>query len=270
MENPKIKEPRGILNPREGEKRFRLSRHAPSRDLAPFVEWYWIVEWDLGGRGPYCQETLPHPSVHLVFERGASAIFGVMRGKFSRLLNGKGRAFGVKFRPGGFYPFVKRPISGLTDKSIRLQKVFGIESEALEKRIVSLEDRGEMVGVAETFLRERLPERDETVGLIDRIVGCIMEDRNITRVEELAGRFDVNIRTLQRIFSRYVGVSPKWVIRRYRLHEAADRLAEGEAMNWSDLALELGYFDQAHFIRDFKSIVGVSPAEYAKSIDQSI
>jgi AraC-like DNA-binding protein len=56
------------------------------------------------------------------------------------------------------------------------------------------------------------------------------------------------------------------VIRRYRLHDAADRLAEGESVNWPDLALDLGYFDQAHFIKDFKAIVGVPPAEYARSI----
>ncbi len=266
----KIEEPRGILSPRAGEKRFRLSRHPPSSDLEPFVEWHWIVEWDLSGREPYRQENLPHPSVHLVFERDASAIFGVMLGKFSRLLDGKGRAFGVKFRPGGFYPFVKRPVSGLTDKSIRLWEVFGVESEALEERILALEDEGEMVGIVETFLREGLPERDETVELIGWLVECVVENRDITRVEDVAGRFDMNIRALQRIFSRYVGVSPKWVIRRYRLHDAADRLAEGEGVNWPDLALDLGYFDQAHFIKDFKAIVGIPPAEYARSIGSDV
>ena len=71
---------------------------------------------------------------------------------------------------------------------------------------------------------------------------------------------------LQRIFSQYVGVGPKWVIKRYRLQEAADQVADGEVVNWAKLALDLGYFDQAHFIKDFKSIVGKAPAEYTQEL----
>ena len=77
-------------------------------------------------------------------------------------------------------------------------------------------------------------------------------------------------RPLQRIFSQYVGVSPKWVIMRYRLQEAADQLARNEIVNWPKMALDLGYFDQAHFIKDFKMIVGRTPAEYARSVDSGL
>jgi AraC-like DNA-binding protein len=83
------------------------------------------------------------------------------------------------------------------------------------------------------------------------------------RVGELAARHGMSPRSLQRLFRRYVGVSPKWVLRRYRLHEAAERIAEGRDGDWARPALDLGYFDQAHFIRDFKALVGASPAQYA-------
>ena len=76
-------------------------------------------------------------------------------------------------------------------------------------------------------------------------------------------RFGLSARSLQRLFRRYVGVGPKWVLQRYRLHEAAERIADGEGGDWAAFALELGYFDQAHFIKDFKALVGCSPAEYA-------
>jgi AraC-like DNA-binding protein len=69
---------------------------------------------------------------------------------------------------------------------------------------------------------------------------------------------------LQRWFNEYVGVGPKWVINRYRLHEAIERLAGDLPVDWTQLALELGYFDQAHFIRDFKALVGVPPAAYVR------
>ncbi len=261
----KIDKPRGILNPQGGEKMFHLSRYQPSEDLEYFVEHYWIVEWDLRSREPYNQETLPHPSVHLVIERGDSRVFGVIQGKFSRTLADQGWAFGVKFRPGGFYPFVKWSVSRLTNDSVGLRDVFGGQGEAVEKEILALQDEAELVGVAETFLRGQLPERDCTVELVGRVVDCIIANPEITRVDDVVSRFDLNKRTLQRIFERYVGVSPKWVIRRYRLHEAADRLAGGEAVSLPEMALNLGYFDQAHFIKDFKKIVGMTPAKYAKN-----
>ena len=69
--------------------------------------------------------------------------------------------------------------------------------------------------------------------------------------------------TLERTFRRCVGVGPKWILRRFRVHEACERIAAGAPPCWSALAAELGYFDQAHFIRDFKSQVGRTPAEYA-------
>lgn len=256
---------RGILNPQVGESKFQLARHLPAPDLAFFVQRYWIITWDLCGQEPYVQETLPYPCVNLVIEKDLSRIYGVVRGKFSRLLENKGRVFGVKFRPGAFYPFVKSPVSRLTDGSISLCDVFGVEGQALEEALLSSEDEGRMITLAECFLRARLPERDEAVEVINQIVDRIIADQEITKVDDVVRRFNLTKRTLQRLFSRYVGVSPKWVIRRYRLQEAAEQLTGSEVMDWPKMALDLGYFDQAHFIRDFKAIVGMSPAEYARS-----
>ena len=270
MVESRVGKPKGILNSRAGEKRFQLSRPLPSEDLGFFVEHYWIVNWDLRGQKPYQSEVLPYPCVHLIIEKDQSRIYGVMKEKFSRLLADKGKVLGVKFRPGAFYPFWKSPVSGLTGGSIGLQDAFGVEGEDLEEVILSMEDEEKMIEVVEAFLRERLPERDENVETVNRVVDLIAADRETTRVAEVAGRLHLNKRTLQRLFYRYVGVGPKWVIRRYRLHEAADRLAEDEAVNWPEMALNLGYFDQAHFIKDFKALVGASPAEYARNAGQNL
>lgn len=97
--------PRGILNLRSGEAFDGLSRYWPSGDPAPFVEHYWIVRWNLSE--PRVVETLPHPSVHMVLESsGSSEIVGLMRKRFSRMLEGRGWVLGTRFRPGGFRPFV--------------------------------------------------------------------------------------------------------------------------------------------------------------------
>jgi AraC-like DNA-binding protein len=261
-----IRKPRGILNFKAGEKKFQLSRHLPSQDLRFFVERYWIVNWDLRGQEPYVQETLPFPCVNLVFEKDRSRVYGVDTGKFARLLENQGRVFGIKFKPGAFYPFVKFPVSQLTNTSISFCDAFGIDSKALEEAILSQEDEGEMVKLAEKFLRERLPEQDKHVRAINEIVDYIIAHREITKVDDVVNQLNLNKRTLQRLFRQYVGVSPKWVIKRYRLHEVAERLAEGDVMDWPSMVLELGYSDQAHFIKDFKTIVGRTPAEYAKHI----
>jgi AraC-like DNA-binding protein len=115
----------------------------------------------------------------------------------------------------------------------------------------------------EGFLRARWPAPDPNVELVGKIVSVLLHDREVARVEEVVERFGVPARTLQRLFNRYVGVSPKWVLRRYRLHEAAARLADEQHRPWAEVAAELGYFDQSHFIRDFTAAVGLTPAAYA-------
>jgi AraC-like DNA-binding protein len=86
----------------------------------------------------------------------------------------------------------------------------------------------------------------------------------IRTVDDLADQTGISKRSLQRLFREYVGVPPKWVIRRYRLHELIERLEAGDPLDWPDLALELGYFDQAHLINDFRAITGYSPADYQR------
>jgi len=263
---PNILNSRGILNPQVAEKKFQISRHSPAQDLAYFVERYWIIHWDLRGQPPYMQETLPYPCVNLAIEKDRSGVFGVSTGKFARLLEEKGMVFGVKFRPGAFYPFVQWPVSRITNGSMLLQDAFGVDANPLETTILALDDNDKMIERVECFLRERLPEQDENVSLINQIVDYIIAHPEITRVDEVVSRLNLNKRALQRLFSQYVGVSPKWVIQRYRLHEAVEKLDNGQIVDWPKLALELGYFDQAHFIKDFKTIVGRTPGEYARHI----
>ncbi len=80
---------------------------------------------------------------------------------------------------------------------------------------------------------------------------------------DLARRLALSVRSLQRLFAEQVGLSPAWVIRRYRLHEAAARATEGGEVDWARLAAELGYCDQAHLVRDFTATVGTPTARYA-------
>jgi AraC-like DNA-binding protein len=121
-----------------------------------------------------------------------------------------------------------------------------------------------MIEASNAFFRVRLPAPDPKIDLAAKIVRLIVERREIKTVADLKANTGIGIRKLQRLFSEYVGVSPKWVIRRNRLHEVVGILNSGAQPDWPQVALELGYFDQAHLINDFKSIVGFPPAEYQK------
>jgi AraC-like DNA-binding protein len=258
--------PRGVLKTAfADERRFSHARYHPSPGLAPFVEHFWAVSWDLRGQPAERTETLPHPSVHMLFERNVGGrIAGVAHGKFSRQMEGKGGVFAAKFTPGGFHPFAGVPLSTFTDRVVTLADVFGADASTLEHDILNTDDDAQRISIVEDFLRSRPIQQDENVARISQIVYSVACDRTIRKVEDLVDRYDLPKRTLQRLFAKYVGVSPKWVIQRYRLHEAAERLAADADIPQSTLALDLGYSDQAHFVREFKSVVGTSPASYAK------
>jgi AraC-like DNA-binding protein len=258
---------RGVLRPDLAATHFRLARHAPSDALAPFVDYYWIPRWDLRGQPPYEQTILPHPNVHLVFEASGAGIFGVDRRLFSRSLSGLGLAFGVRFRAGGFRPFWQAPISQLTDRVVPAARLFGPRAERTRQAIMGDGTFGagdaRMIGYAEALLGAVRPERDPLAEQAAALVSRITDDPGLRRVDQLSASSGMTPRTLQRLFADYVGVSPKWVMRRARLHEAAERADSGEPVDWACLASDLGYADQAHLTRDFTMTIGVPPSRYA-------
>src|SRR6185503_1630185 len=125
------------------------------------------------------------------------------------------------------------------------------------------EDDAEMAERASAFLLELRPARDALAEEAAEIVARITADRALKRVADVARVAGSSVRRLERLFERYVGVGPKWVVQRCRLHEALERIDRGGAApDWASLAAELGWSDQAHFIRDFKRLVGRTPAAY--------
>lgn len=257
---------RGILNPRAGGAHFALARHAPAPDLAHVVKRHWVVAWDLRGRPPFVQEVLPHPCVNLVIEPGRAAAHGVSTQRTRHLLAGTGVVVGTKFRPGGFAGLLPGPVCALTERWVALEEAFGEEGAALAREADALgRDVGARIAAVEAFVRRRLPAPSPAGELVREAVEVIARARAGTRVPAVAEAVGVSPRTLQRVFRERVGVGPKWVLQRHRVHEAAERMAAGERQDWAALALELGYFDQAHFIREFRALVGCPPAAYAEA-----
>ena len=254
----------GVLHAGTAATRFTLARRPPSAELAPFLDYFWVIRWDLRGQPPYEQAILPHPNMTLAFEAGGAGIFGVDRSIFTKRLTGDGKALGVRFRPGGFHPFYGKSIATLNDRVIPAREIFGQAADDACAAVMSPDaDDAAMVAAAEGLLRGFCPVPDPVACQVADMVERISTDQELRRVTALAEVFGLPERRLQRLFAEYVGVSPKWVMRRARLLEAARRADAGDVVDWAAIAVDLGYADQAHLTRDFTATLGVPPARYA-------
>ncbi|MRW90131.1 helix-turn-helix domain-containing protein [Duganella sp. FT80W] len=256
---------RGVVNPGAGEKMFRLERYLPEADLAPFVEHFWLVAWSLPDGVVHVQRTLPRHAIHVVFDAGRTAVFGVMTGSFEYTLQGAGRVLGISFRPGAFRAFLRAEVQSITDRQLPLSAVFDCDDVEAERSVLKAADDAGMVAAASALLRRALPAPDPVVEHIAAILQAIESNADITQVQQLADQVGISVRKLQMLFKDYIGASPKWIIRRKRLLDAADLLAKGSAIDLASLAQQLGYYDQSHFTTDFEKLVGKPPADYRRS-----
>jgi AraC-like DNA-binding protein len=261
---------RGVLRPAETAQVANLRREAPVSDaLQPFVERYWSVRWDLTGRPPFRSEVLSHPSVNVSVEAGthprfgvrlpAVLVHGVVTRRFTVDLVGAGRAVAMKFRPGGFTAFTgTRPARNSVS---RLGSELAVNSRRLLHDVLAADDDEAAAGVLDRALVPLAPEPSEPYLHLQGLLDAMVRDRGLVRVDQVAELAALSVRSLQRLFTTYVGVTPKSVLARYRLQDAAAAIDSGVG-DLAVLATELGWFDQAHFSRDFRAVVGTTPSAY--------
>ncbi|WP_229398813.1 helix-turn-helix domain-containing protein [Micromonospora okii] len=253
---------RGILDPQRLRREVSFRRRLPAAALRPYVEHYWLVDWDLAA--PFEQRVVPHPAVNVVFQRDGAGpetaeVAGVGRDLFRITLAGSGRVSGVQFRPGGFRPFWRGPVAELTGQ--RRPLAAGLVAGRLPCAGTDDERAATLDGLLLAWGPRAAPQTAEAMALADEI----RADRSVLRVDDLAHRHATTTRRLQRLFLDHVGVGPKWVIRRYRVQEAIERAAGGP-VDWAGLAADLGYADQAHLIREFAAAAGLTPSAYARRL----
>jgi AraC-like DNA-binding protein len=174
--------------------------------------------------------------------------------------------------PGGLGGLVPRRAAELADQVLPWAEVLGGAGETLAAAMCAVPGDGpdaelHRVGLFADGLAAALADADPArVDAARRVAGIAAwaeADRSLLRLADLSAAVGVAPRTLQRLFAEYVGVSPTWVLRRYRLLEAAERVRDGRQVRWAQVATELGYSDQAHLVRDFRAALGVTPQAYA-------
>lgn len=263
------KKPKGIINQAQFSQRVRFELIEPSHFLKDIVEHYWLIAWDLPKNQPHIQKVMPHPAIHATFLEQGASVQGITKTIYQHTLSGKGNLIGVKFKPAGFYPFANKakiPISSLTDQNQPITNFFDIDATSLTHKILSAKTNVGKIALVENKLFANFTNADANIKKINSMVKTIEENTCISNTTDLATIFAVEPRQVQRLFSKYIGIHPKWIINRYRIHQALDILENRTTFDWPQLALDLGYFDQAHFINDFKSLIGATPAQYIKQL----
>lgn len=244
-----------------------IHRYPPSGELAELIERFWIPVWSL--TEPSTQRTLQHPVGLIVVSNSYARCYGVVRGLSKVTLDGDGWAVGVMFKPAAATLVFGRPPADLVDTHFDLADLDTLDGPALSATILNAMadptvESSHRVAIAayERALAGFVPI-DEPGRLINAVIGWLADHPEVTRVAEVAAAFDLTERSLQRLVLGRVGLTPKWLIQRRRLHEAVGRLKAGRVA-LADLAAELGYADQAHFSNDFKAVTGVSPGHYQR------
>ncbi|MFK4730620.1 helix-turn-helix domain-containing protein [Agromyces mediolanus] len=266
---------RGVLAPAAGDPAIGaagspigMTRHAPAPALAALVRHYWIPRWTLPPGRSVTQRVLEYPSANLVVEGGEAAVWGPSPGLGSRTLTGSGWAFGVLLQPGVAPLLLGLPARALVgaERGVPLADVPGAD-DALP-RVAAATAAGDEAGAVAAFEHwfgglGLTPDDDALT--VRRLVERAEHDRGLTRVAQLAESEGLGIRRLERLVREQLGLTPRWLIRRYRLQEAAERLAGEGSPPLAELAAELGYADQAHFTREFRTVIGETPGGYARA-----
>lgn len=260
-----------MLRPEQLAAHTAVRRYACAPELEPWVENYWTLRWDLPPGAGHENQTLPHPACTLSVERGRTrpevgdhpvVVTGVVTRRFDVSVSGQAWVFAAKFRPGGLAALTGHSARALRDRVDVASSWFPAAAVSALRELDEATADQDCVATFDHSLAGLDPAPDPRYTRLLAVIEDMLADRAVVRVGQVAERHHVSERTLQRIFDHYVGVSPKWVLARYRMHDAVADLDAGYAGHLADLAASLGWYDQAHFTRDFVELVGVSPHRY--------
>jgi len=276
--DPVERDSRGILDPWLLRQRVRLTRYPAGPVLDGLVDRFWAVCWDLPPGTVHQQQVLTHPGANVSIGHANATpgqpepgpvearLYGVARGLSTRVLAGRGWTVAALTRPGGLGAFITGSAAELTDRVVSLGPALGTDEAVLLRQVTAEPDEAARVALLAGALEQAVdPDRREPALSVAEVARLAESDRTVRRLGDLCERSGLGQRTLQRMFLQYAGVSPTWVIRRYRLLEAAETVREGRPVSWAEIAATLGYADQAHLTRDFRAAIGQTPAAYASA-----
>ncbi len=247
-----------------------IFRFAPSAGLREVVRRFWMPVWSMPDGSATVQRVLQYPVCLVVVADDYARLVGPSTGLSTRTLSGSGWALGAMLQPAVGATLLGAPVTELLDRVMPLESVAALAGSGLVEDVrTSLRPDPEdatrqqaAVTAMERALDGLAPVDDEGL-LVNAVVEYVETEPDVVRVGQVCAHFDISERSLQRLAAKRIGLTPKWLIQRRRLHEAAERLATMKPLDLAGLASGLGYADQAHFTRDFRTVTGLTPGAYA-------
>lgn len=247
----------------------------PLRALAPFVEALWWMSAAESGGTAAAQKVLPDGCLELVLhladpfaagdEDGRLAVQprAVLVGQLTRRLllrpGARVETMGIRFRPGGAWPFVGARVHELTGQAVAVSDAWGRAGDQLWEAVAGATGRPAQARAAQSWLLRRLAAAPAPDRPIEAAVGALRAARGSLAVAQLAAMTGLGPRQLERRFRARVGLPPKALARVLRFQAVLEAAGRGGGA-WVALALDHGYFDQPHLLRDFRQLAGDSPA----------
>jgi AraC-like DNA-binding protein len=253
--------------------------HKPGPPLDRYVECFWH---SAGYAAAHARErVLPTGTVELVFAlrdrrivvfddehdttglRFGGAVVSGARSRYFVLDTAQQAAVaGVHFRPGGAAPFLGAPLSEIMDSHLGLEELWGRRAAALGERLREAESSSTVFAILEAALLERLRDPAASyLAMVDAV--CQMAAvPTVARVRRICDGTGYSHKRFIRLFHDAVGLTPKLFCRVQRFQRLLNVITQADDLEWSQAALEGGYFDQSHMIRDFRAFAGVTPSAY--------
>ncbi|MEL6562235.1 MAG: helix-turn-helix transcriptional regulator [Bacteroidota bacterium] len=245
--------------------------------LSEFVRCYWTLESDPED-APVRNKIVPdgcmkmifhygdpyrhHPKDGAAFQLPRSFVVGQLTTPYEVEPEGKTGTFFVCFRPNGFIPFSTIPIKEMENKVVSLEDLYDNAGDEISEKILNAADTDERIEFIEAFLTKLLTGGETIDHIVKSTVDTILSAKGQLSVNELSDKNNVTRRHLARKFSETVGISPKQLSKTIRLQAALKILLNQNVDKLTDLAYQNEYYDQAHFIKDFKEFTGLTPKEF--------
>ncbi len=249
--------------------------------LSAVVECVWFLRGAAGGEadardaGDATQRVLPDGCVELIVHFGdafesiadggapmrqaSSLVVGLLTRPLVLRPPACVETMGIRFRPGGAYPFVSVPLGELTDTTVSIDDLCGAAGRRLIDRLAHARDDEARLDIVIQVLTARLIACDADP-LIDFVVTSLVRTAGCAGIADLADRAGVTTRHLQRRFQDRVGVSPKVLARILRFQNTLRHRDAATPIEWAHVAVACGYADQSHLIREYAALAGETPA----------
>jgi AraC-like DNA-binding protein len=238
-----------------------------SGPLANFVDYLWLAE----GYAPAhaAERLLPTGRMGVVLDlRPDSAVAGLLSGaRASAFILATARPLsflGVSFKAGGGYPFVGVPAGELQDLTEPLDTFWGSAAQALRTRVLEAQSAACRFDVVERFLLTRLRGSVPRSAAVEFALAQFQDPSRLVSVGDMVARSGTGARRFIAEFRHQVGLGPKTFCRVTRFGQVIGRIAQSTEVDWAETALSCGYYDQAHFIHDFRAFSGISPSGYLR------